>query len=80
MNQKMLAVFIMKLTELWMVVQELQSEVSSLEETKDDLLEHAEFVVSLLKPNSKEAAADTEKNVKELVEAYEKWVCVLWHV
>ncbi|KAF9788956.1 hypothetical protein SFRURICE_021487 [Spodoptera frugiperda] len=53
-------------------LQELQSEVSSLEDSRDELLEHAEFVVNILKPHSKDAANDTEKNVKDLVEAYEK--------
>lgn len=53
-------------------VQELQSEVAGLEDTRDELLEHADFVVSLLKPHSKEAAEETDRSVKELVEAYEK--------
>lgn len=54
------------------VTQELQSEVSSLEDSRDELIEHADFVVNLLKPHSKDAAKDTERNVKELVETYEK--------
>uniref|UniRef100_A0A2A4K817 Calponin-homology (CH) domain-containing protein n=1 Tax=Heliothis virescens TaxID=7102 RepID=A0A2A4K817_HELVI len=53
-------------------LQELQSEVSSLEDSRDELLEHADFVVNILKPHSKDVANDTERNVKELVEAYEK--------
>ncbi|KAI8422814.1 hypothetical protein MSG28_006559 [Choristoneura fumiferana] len=52
-------------------LQELQSEVAGLEDTRDELLEHADFVVTLLKPHSKEAAEETDRSVKELVEAYE---------
>jgi hypothetical protein len=46
--------------------------VESLEDTRDELLEHADFIVNLLKPNSKEVADETDKNVKDLVESYEK--------
>lgn len=53
-------------------VQELQSEVAGLEESKDELLEHSEFVISLLTPQSKLVADETHKTVKELVEAYDK--------
>ncbi|CAK1540777.1 unnamed protein product [Leptosia nina] len=53
-------------------LQELQAEVSSLEESRDDLLEHADFVVSLLTPHSQQLAQDTRTGVQELVEAYEK--------
>lgn len=53
-------------------MQELQSEVSGLEDVRDELLEHADFVIGLLKPHSKEAADETDATVKELVEAYEK--------
>ncbi|CAG4999353.1 unnamed protein product, partial [Parnassius apollo] len=52
-------------------LQELQTDVSGLEESRDDLLEHADFVVNILRPHSKEAAAETEKSVKETAEAYE---------
>ncbi|CAG9579065.1 unnamed protein product [Danaus chrysippus] len=51
-------------------LQELQSDVSSLEESRDDLVEHGDFVVSLLKPH--EAAAGIERDVREMVENYEK--------
>ncbi|CAH2077111.1 unnamed protein product, partial [Iphiclides podalirius] len=53
-------------------LQELHTDVFGLEESRDDLLEHADFVVSILKSHSKEAAEDTEKSVRETVEAYEK--------
>lgn len=46
--------------------------MSGLEESRDDLVEHAEFVVSILKAHSKEAAEETEKSVRDTVEAYEK--------
>lgn len=53
-------------------MQELQTEVLGLEETRDELLEHSQFVVGLLKPHSKDVAEETEKNVKDLVDSYEK--------
>ncbi|KAI5642762.1 spectrin repeat domain-containing protein [Phthorimaea operculella] len=52
-------------------LQELQTEVSGLEDTRDELLEHAEFVLGLL-GQCKEAAADTDKAAKDVVTAYDK--------
>ncbi|CAG9785832.1 unnamed protein product [Diatraea saccharalis] len=53
-------------------LQELQTDVASLEDTRDELLEHADFIVNLLNTHSQEVAEDTDGNVKELVENYEK--------
>ncbi|CAH3870841.1 unnamed protein product [Pieris brassicae] len=53
-------------------LQELQTEVSSLEESRDDLLEHADFVVSLLTPHSQQLAEETRAGVQDLADAYEK--------
>ncbi|XP_038215060.1 nesprin-1 [Zerene cesonia] len=53
-------------------LQELQAEVSSLEESRDDLVEHADFVVSLLTPHSQQLASDTRSGVDDLLQAYEK--------
>lgn len=46
--------------------------MAGLEENKDELLEHSEFVISILTPHSKQAADETHGSVKELVEAYDK--------
>lgn len=64
-------------TSVFVFEQELQSDVDSLEDSKDELLEHADFIVTFLKTHSGQAAEDTDATVKELVEAYEKWVLCL---
>lgn len=46
--------------------------MEGLEESRDELVEHAEFVLSLLKPHSAAAAAETDQSVRQLVEAYDK--------
>ncbi|GBO98724.1 Nesprin-1 [Eumeta japonica] len=52
-------------------LQELQSEIESLEETRDEVLEHGDFVVALLRPGAPSAADETQAGVKDLVDAYE---------
>lgn len=52
--------------------QELQIEMTGLEETRDELIEHADYVVGLLKLHSRDVADETERSVKEVLDAYEK--------
>lgn len=57
---------------LFFFQQELQTEVNGLEDSKDELLEHSEFVLSILKGYSAQAAAETANSVQDVVDSYDK--------